>query len=119
MEYELKLDDLLKSLTELGIDTDKLTIVEKSEKSVTIKADWTIISVPCPNKFNVWLIIWYGLLLFPGVIIGSSGSVDATKWILLSLIIFLLLSSRISGYTSSISPSFSAQGHLPSFHPLL
>ena len=32
MEYELKLDDLLKSLTELGIDTDKLTIVEKSEK---------------------------------------------------------------------------------------
>ena len=30
MEYELKLDDLLKSLTELGIDTDKLTIVEKS-----------------------------------------------------------------------------------------
>ena len=34
MEYELKLDDLLKSLTELGIDTDKLTIVEKSEKFV-------------------------------------------------------------------------------------
>ena len=32
MEYELKLDDLLKSLTELGINTDKLTIVEKSEK---------------------------------------------------------------------------------------
>ena len=30
MEYELKLDDLLKSLTELGIDTDKLTIVEKA-----------------------------------------------------------------------------------------
>ena len=30
MKYELKLDDLLKSLTELGIDTDKLTIVEKS-----------------------------------------------------------------------------------------
>ena len=30
--YDLKLDDLLKSLTELGIDTDKLTIVEKSEK---------------------------------------------------------------------------------------
>jgi hypothetical protein len=33
MEYELKLDDLLKSLTELGINTDKLTIVEKSEKA--------------------------------------------------------------------------------------
>ena len=31
MEYELELDDLLKSLTELGIDTDKLTIVEENE----------------------------------------------------------------------------------------
>ena len=33
MEYELKLDDLLKSLTELGIDTDKLTIVETNKSN--------------------------------------------------------------------------------------